>query len=316
MIRRVLALVLALSAASCGARPEGSGVAHAHARFDRRHPLARIASDDDAIRTKAYAELTELLNRGPFPADEVAPYAAEVQRALDEHLDRVEPAQRAEPITCGSWADRRDYVMLRWETELLLDVGGSVPGATMLKSLRRALGLTDPRFRYFAARSLIFRGDPVEAKEFEPIAASDEVRGKLFHLLGEHGRRNDFPAAFANQEALARARLVDFLQWDEGLGCVPRKIELAQVVKLGEDDWFVFRYSVEGSRRSDKAMLAGVAGPYARGAEPTAEGGERTSSSYEPFESKTPEEHVQAAQTRVSDPNRPVDSTTNGGTSI
>jgi hypothetical protein len=315
MFRRVLPLVLALSAASCGAAPAPDGTARAHGRHEMRHPLARIASDDEVTRNKAYAELTELLNRGPFPAAEVAPYAADVQRLLDAHLDRVEPAQRAEPITCGSWADRRDYVMLRWETELLLDVGGSVPGATMLGSLRRALRLADPRFRYFAVRSMLFRGDAVEAKEFAPIAASDEVRGKLFHLLSDRGRRADFPAAFANQEALARARLVDFLQWDEGLGCVPRKIELGQVVPIGAEDWFVFRYSVEGSRRSETVMLAGVAGPYARSAAPTTEGGERTSSSFQPFDAKTPEEHVQAAQTYVKDPERPVDATS-GGTSI
>jgi hypothetical protein len=315
MHRRVLPLVLALSAASCGTRPGRDDAAHAHARYERRHPLARIGSDDASTRSKAYAELTELLNRGPFPADDVAPYAADVQRILDEHLDRVEPAQRSEPITCGSWADRRDYVMLRWETELLLDVGGSVSGGPMLASLQRALRLADPRFRYFAVRSMLFRGDAVDAKVFTPIAASDEVRGKLFHLLSDRGRRADFPAAYANQEALARARLVDFLQWDDGLGCVPRKIELGQIVPIGEDDWFVFRYSAEGSRRTETVMLAGVAGPYARSAAPTTEGGDRTSSSYVPFDGRTPEEHVQAAQTFVKDPDRPVDAT-GGGTSI
>jgi hypothetical protein len=297
MFRRALPLVLALAAASCASnRPHGAAEAKGgESGHARNHPLARITSPDERVRSKAYSDLTEQLNHGPFSVDEVAPYGEDVQRLLDEHLDRVEPAQRDEPITCGSWADRREYVMARWETELLLDVGGSVRGPRMEKSLRRALALTDPRFRYFATRALLQRGDAVEKKVFERIAASDEVRGKLFNLLGQRGRTQDFPAAYATQEALARARMVDWLAWDDGLGCVPRKIELGKVVTIGDDDWFVFRYSVEGSRREDKQPLAGVAGPYQRAEQPTVEAGERTSSRFEGYDAHTPEEHVQAA---------------------
>jgi hypothetical protein len=298
MLRRALPLVLALSALACGSHPRARDAddAEEHAgRRDRRHPLARIASDDDKVRSRAYSDLTELLNRGPLGEAEVAPYAEDVQRLLDEHLDRAEPAQRPEPITCGSWADRREYVMLRWETELLVDVGGSVPGARMEKSLRRALRLSDGRFRYFALRSLVFRGAAVDAPAIEGVAAVDEVRGKLFHLLQERGRGAEFPAAWRTQEALARARMVDFLQWDKGLACVPRRIELGKIVTIGDADWFVFRFTAEGSRRAEKTLLAGVAGPYAKGAEPTADGGDQTSSLFEPYDAKSPEEHVQAA---------------------
>lgn len=298
MLRRALPLVLALSALACGSRPRArdadDDAQQQAGRRDRRHPLARITSDDERVRSKAYSDLTELLNRGPLGEAEVAPYAEDVQRLLDEHLDRAEPAQRPEPITCGSWADRRDYVMLRWETELLVDVGAAVPGPRMEKSLRRALRLSDGRFRYFALRSLVLRGAAVDAKAIEAVAAVDEVRGKLFHLLEERGRRAEFPAAWATQEALARGRLVDWLQWDKGLACVPRAIELGKIVTIGDADWFVFRFSPEGSRRTERAMLAGVAGPYAKSSEPTAEGGDQTSSLFEPYDAKTPEEHVRA----------------------
>ncbi len=310
MFGRAIAVALALTTAACGARPHADAAADAaRAHRDRGHPLARIASDDERARTEAYSELTAMLNRGPLPREEVAPYANDVQRQLDEHLDRAAPAQRPEPITCGSWGAGRAYVMLRWETELLLDLGGSVPGGAMRKSLERATGLSDARLRYFAVRSLLLRGDALDAKLFGPIAAVDEVRGKLFSLLSERGRRADFPAEYATQEALARSRLVDWLQWDQRFGCVPRRIELGAVVPVGDDDWFVFRFSTDGSKRSEHDMLAGVAGPYAHASEPTLDGGDRTGSGFEPFDAKSPEEHVRAASADAEQPPTDADGT-------
>lgn len=321
MPRRALPLLLslvALASVACASRPHRPPVeardddGDSPAR-DRRSPLARIGSPDERVRTQAYSELTERLNRGPFAEEDVEPYAEDVQRILDRHLERVAKLQREEPITCGSWADDRPYVLARWETELLLDVGGAVPGAAMGKSLRRALGFSDGRLRYFGARALLQRGDPVGADVIESIAAVDEVRGKLFNLLERRGSK-DFPKAWATQELLARSRMVDWLAWDDGLGCVPRSIALDKIVTVEQADWFVFRYSAEGSKRSDTKPLAGVAGPYPHGGAPTVEGGDRTWSGFETLDARTPEEHVKAALEHVDDAERPVDA--KGGTTI
>jgi hypothetical protein len=328
MLRRalphVLTLALAILAAqtvACGGASHRSRVSHRTddedaPRRKRRHPLARISSSDEHDRTSAYSELTERLNRGPLQVEEVEPYAEDVQRVLDHHLDEVAKLQGQGPITCGSWADQRPYVLARWETELLLDVGGAVPGQAMGASLHRALGMHDARFRYFGARALLQRGDPVAPAVFESIAAVDEVRGKLFNLLEQRGRSGDFPKNWATQELLARSRMVDWLAWNDGLGCVPRSIELAKVVTVGADDWFVFRFSVEGSKRTEPKPMAGVAGPYPHGAAPTVEGGDRTWSGFEAFDARTPDEHVKATIAHVDDggEERPVDS--QGGTTI
>jgi hypothetical protein len=136
--------------------------------------------------------------------------------------------------------------------------------------------------------------DPADVERF---ARDRETRMVLYDALEHHGKLPLFPLQYATPEAIAEADLVLWLCHPNELDAAPDEIELmARIPVPGEPStdmrYYVFRYRTKPPHwATNDGWLAGVAGPYpASGtASPGAAG---TFSRFEPYDSRTPEEHV------------------------
>ena len=133
------------------------------------------------------------------------------------------------------------------------------------------------------------------------FAADRQTRKVLYELLDQHGKTQLFPPEFLTWEAMAEAHLVGWLNHPNELGSSPDEIELMAKVPTprGDGHYFVFRYRMAAPHWAARdGWMAGVAGPcdvsqpptpYARG----------TFSRFEPYDSRTPEEHVEVTHRAV-----------------
>ena len=194
------------------------------------------------------------------------------------------------------WED--GYVEPRDHAGLLLDLFGHVPSDGIRRELLRAVTeYSDPRLLTFAAVSLVRLGERVSPDPWEGIAAHAEMRNTLYDLLGRSSRSDLFPRRYRTQEAFAESAMVNWLVYPTELGQVPDEIELMKVVTSGkpgeEEDYYVFRFRMEEPHWAAKdGWMAGVAGGFARRDQPTTVAGGNTFSSFTPWDSQTPEQHV------------------------
>lgn len=162
-----------------------------------------------------------------------------------------------------------------------------------------------------AYAGLAARIEPVEAAltagkqpapaDLERFARNRETRKVLHDALERHGRLDLFPIAYRTPEAMAEADLVLWLTHPNELDAPPAEIELMAKVPAPEPDldghhYFVFRYRTHPPHwAAEDGWMAGIAGPF------TADGSESQSvsgtfSRFEPYESRTPEEHVRVTR--------------------
>lgn len=208
----------------------------------------------------------------------------------------VGPAQKAEGI---AWMWSEEYSTPRYDAEILLDLFGYLPAERAEKPLREALNFKDPRLKHFAIVSLLRLGKDVGKSDVEDVARRPETRTWLYDALKQFDKSALFPPAFRTQKAFAESKMVDWLIYPTELGRVPDEIELMKVVPIdtglpgGIYDYYVFRFRTKPPHwAAEKGWLAGVSGPFRRGTEPTTESLGGTFSSFEKWESKTPDAHV------------------------
>jgi hypothetical protein len=211
------------------------------------------------------------------------------------HKRQIFPLQRA---TDTSWVWQEDYQSHRKVTCDLLDILGYCAAKEARAELRRGLSYRDPKLRLHAAISLTRAGYAIEPKVFTELAANPEVRLDLFERLEAFDLSELFPEKYHTQAALAEADLVRWLASSQ-LRRPPAEIELAKIIsidpqtEIGILDYYVFRYRVSPPHeKASDGWLAGVAGPFVRVEQPTSRAQGDTGSKFEPFESKSPEEHV------------------------
>lgn len=141
-------------------------------------------------------------------------------------------------------------------------------------------------------------GREADLSEIERLAANLEYRNHLYARLKEIHMDDKFPKQYLNQLAFAESSLAFWLSHPNELQCVPDKLEFVQDVPKktpdGEVVYFkLFRFLVNPPHWASKyGWMAGVTGPYLNEFE-IIESGVGTWSELEPFDSKTPEEHVQ-----------------------
>lgn len=137
----------------------------------------------------------------------------------------------------------------------------------------------------------------------DKLADNSAVRMQLYMVLKEYDKTDLFPAKHLDQQVGAESSLVQWLVYDNPEGSPPDQIEFVQTVFL--DDvlkgksksflYYVFKFKMEAPKpKSDLGWMMGVAGPYFEEDGPY-EYLAGTSSSFAPFDAKTPEEHAQWA---------------------
>ncbi len=178
-----------------------------------------------------------------------------------------------------NWLRIQPYPHLRTTASLYLQLFDHLPDPRTAVIFQRALNFTDPQLKYFAAAGLLHQGQTIPASIYQSIAASAEMRNRLFDELKRLKQLDLFPKEFHTQAALAESTMVNWLSYTS-LGSVPDEIELMGIVsKLGtvgkrmKDgllDYYIFRFRMaEPHPEARKGWMSGMAGPFARHAPPS-----------------------------------------------
>jgi len=145
----------------------------------------------------------------------------------------------------------------------------------------------------------IQEGKDVAVSDIEALAKRSDTRAILYQGLAAVDRLHRFPAQYQSLEQIAESHLVIWLLHPNELNAVPDEIELVKTVERSEGDppepllFFIFKYRTHPPHwAADKGWMAGIAGPYWENELPVAPPS-CVFSRFEPFESHTPEEHLQ-----------------------
>ncbi|MDQ5825379.1 MAG: hypothetical protein M3441_14395 [Chloroflexota bacterium] len=233
---------------------------------------------------------------GLLTGEKMAPFLPQMLEEYHRLHANLEPRQQPEGV---AWMYEDAYRDWRGPAGILLDLFGHLPTPEVKQVLRDALDLKDPRLKHFALASLLQQGEDVAAQHIDDVAASPEMRGYLYTLLDEVGKLDLFPERFRTQEALAEANMVDWLTYPTELASAPDEIELMKVVSEdlgppeGVIDYYLFRYRTFPPHwAAEKGWMAGVSGPFLRNEGLSTESHGDTFSTFEPWDSITPDEHV------------------------
>jgi hypothetical protein len=136
---------------------------------------------------------------------------------------------------------------------------------------------------------------PAEA-ELLRYAARSDTRRALYEALEPMGKESLFPSQYMTLEAAAEADMVFWLLHPNELGSVPDSIELMARVKRQHEgmdlEYFVYRFRMlEPHWLAQDGWTVGISGPYLENAALYAWAA-GTFSTFEKYDSKTPEEHV------------------------
>jgi hypothetical protein len=225
----------------------------------------------------------------------LGPHAKELLEIYHTLKAKLMPRQSSKGI---SWMWEEDYMDSRFDAALLLDLMGYFPAEEITSELCDSSQYLDPRLKFFTAISLLRKGRGVSDSDLHEIAASAETRNWFYERLLNLGRLELFPAAFKTQDAFAESEMVNWLIFPTELGRAPDEIELMKVISIdtpddGPLDYYVFRFRTFEPHWAAKAgWTAGLAGPFLRKETPTPKSYGETFSKFEPWESKTPDEHV------------------------
>lgn len=213
-----------------------------------------------------------------------------------EHKEVLVPEQQNEGV---GWMWDPGYHESRYQAALLLDIMGFTDAPETHGELLDALDYRDARLKTYAVLSLLRRGEEISQDVVERLAADHEMRMEVYHGLTELGKADLFPQAFFTQEAFAYTDMVMWLAHPSELAQVPDEIELMKTLSVdsnwpdGVIDYYVFRFRTHPPHDdAERGWMAGVSGPFARKSWPSTEASGGTFSQFEPWEGKTPEEHL------------------------
>lgn len=141
-------------------------------------------------------------------------------------------------------------------------------------------------------------GTTPDSADLLRFAEDRQTRKVLFDTLTEAKRLDLFPRQYLTWEALADCDLVLWLWHPNELGAPPDEIELTARIPAPSNalphpsEYFVFRFRTRPPHWAAKdGWMAGVAGPYMTAGDPLTHSA-GTFSQFEPYDSRSPEEHV------------------------
>ncbi len=248
-------------------------------------PALLALEGNDELQDEIYLTLLSYCDQHQLTPTSIANRAPALLATQRRVIDDVNRRQRS-----PHWMEDNDYAKVRERASLLLDLLRCVPGDTVVPELTTELGNPDARLVFFSAKSLRALGHDVPDEALSRIAASAEMRNWLIQELEKTHEVERIPARYRSQAAIAESEMVQWFAFPTELSHVPSAIMLAKVVSAEADDGVVDLYVFKV--KTDDGWVAGIAGPYPRKNEPTTESRGGTFSSFEPWESKTPEQHA------------------------
>lgn len=249
--------------------------------------------------------LLEFRQSNCVPATVAAGHESAILELLNDELITVRQHQRPSGI---GWRDEPPYCESRAMVGLLFDTAGFLCAPQLMRRIREADDLLDPRLRRFRAVTMLRSGGVVPDGELAKIAQSPRDRFWLVRQLAGMRLSNRLPPACRDQALLAEGSLVDWLCFETELGREPDEIELFHVESRRETsskwpvpfmrrrtrvDYFFFKYRVtEDHWAREDGWMVGMAGGFDRGKQPTIASDGSTFSHFTSFESQTLSEHI------------------------
>lgn len=133
------------------------------------------------------------------------------------------------------------------------------------------------------------------------LSKDDGLRTTLYQILEHHQQLEIFPEEYKNRLSEARSGLVYWLLHPNELGARPDHIEFIQTVNRTEklitsghsETYYIFKFKMNDQHHSKKGdWFIGLSGPYSEHSPPY-QLTPGTFSTFEKFESKTVEQHVE-----------------------
>lgn len=222
---------------------------------------------------------------------------------LQDYLELRTDLDKVEPREGPQWVWEVGYASTRFKAALLLDLMGYVRSESVIAELMQAEQSPDPRLRLFALISLVRHGMEPGLQTWIPAAQSSETCNLLYERLSDLHRLDLFPVEFGTQDAFAESDMVNWLMYPAELGRAPDEVELMHVEPFAQDEdgpggtyeIYLFRFRTsEPKWAAEKGWMAGIAGPFERGGQPSIESLGATFSCFESWDIKTPEEHMES----------------------
>ncbi len=258
-----------------------------------RVPLTEVISDlesgDVARRDHAVDVLTDVLNAGRWPTEDLKANEMAVIDITRKRIVELLPQQQNERPNCSNpWNIEPGYIETAFELELLLDLLAVGVSTTSDQLLADSLGLRDNQLRYFTILSLAARNPAlVPDGVWGDIANDDRYRSRAYARIPAELRAKA-PAALLTQEQLARSDLVTQLALPDAIGCTPDTIRRTAIVDRADGRYFVFRLEPQ----KGKGAYAGISGPFPKNG-PIRPFGERTTADGVPYGNTTPRRHLE-----------------------
>ncbi|GLC31662.1 hypothetical protein [Clostridium omnivorum] len=251
--------------------------------------------DNKNITVDIYMILLTYFSNGVVRAEQIENSKAMIVKDIVEMSQRI---MSFELQDSRSFWNNGEYLDLRYEAGVYFDLAGYINSPEVILALRNIMQVKDMRLKMFAAVSLIRLGKTISPEDALEIAADSEVRNWFYINLEKLEKEDIFPEQYRTQHAFAESNMVDWLIYPTELGRVPDYIELMNVFDNEEEEYYLFRFKCNND---EDGWLAGVSGPYEKDEIPTTSAGGYTFSHFEKWESKTPEEHLNAIVENISE---------------
>ncbi len=237
----------------------------------------------------------DYLNAGQLDPIEYASYTDMFVSLSEKYRKITVERQRTE---VDLWEDG-DYQNARYKSGLVADLLCYFENHNVINELEQYSQLSDNKLRMFAALSLVKLGREIDSESCERIAADSECRKWFYDNLVELDKASMFPEKYRTQEAFAESDMINWLLFPTELGRLPDSIELMRIVEVdsrsedGVVEFYLFRFKSEHEDWKENGWMAGVSGYFPKKEKPSTSGYGYTFSSFEKWDSRSPDEHIQ-----------------------
>lgn len=242
-----------------------------------------------------------------FDADQLDPndYRKYIGQVIESSKYSRSVLEKEESMQTDIW-DNEAYQNERARAGIYADLLGHFSDDQVISELKEYFLLHDCKLKMFAVISLLKLNQSVDKDILNTIAADAESRKWFYDNLVMLRKENLFPPKFKTQEAFAESDMINWLIYPTELGRTPDAIELMKVVEVdshGEDgivEFYLYKFKSDHVDWKDDGWMSGVSGYFPKKDKPSTTVYGYTFSAFEPWDNKTPDEHVKYIQELIS----------------
>ena len=175
---------------------------------------------------------------------------------------------------------------------MLLDVIGDIEGEEIDKFMDEMMEHPDKKLSFFAVLSKLRKKKSVDQRCIDDILNDLEMRSYLYDELESMNLLHLAKEESVTQEKMAEGDMVRWLSFPTELGHVPSDITQEAVITKNDETYYVYRFKSDHPVWEELGYVAGISGPFKPGGKRVFGDISGTMSIFEPWDSKTIEEHV------------------------